>query len=253
MIPVERQRTIMRVLARQGSATIPELVDLLDVSHMTVRRDIATLEGLGRVSSVAKGVTLPSRVNLDLAHAAKTELHREQKAGIARIAAGLVHPRDVVFLDAGTTTLALCRELAPREDLVVVTNDLVIARTLAETSGSQLHLASGAVDKANLSTEGGSTADAISGFNFDIAFLSTPAFDLRGTSIQSEAKKVVKDAATRHARTSVLVADSSKYGRVMPLTSVPVARFDAIVTDRDLSGTAQASLREAGVQLHLTA
>ena len=75
MIPVERQRTILRVLAEQGTASIPDLVDLLGVSHMTVRRDIAALEGQGRVASVSGGVTQPSRLALDDSHAVMAGLH----------------------------------------------------------------------------------------------------------------------------------------------------------------------------------
>lgn len=251
MIPIERQRTILRVLAEQGTASIPDLVDLLGVSHMTVRRDIATLEGQGRVASVSGGVTQPSRLALDDSHAVKAGLHTAEKQAIAARAATLVGPGELVFLDAGTTTLAVAEELASRDDLVFVTNDLVIARVLAERSSCELYLTAGQVDRANLSTEGDFVIEAIGRFNIDTAFLSTPAFDSRGTSIQSTAKRVVKDAIVEHAGRTYLVTDSSKYGRVMAQRSVPLARLDALITDGGLSESAREALAAAGTTVHL--
>lgn len=251
MIPVERQRTILRVLAEQGTASIADLVTLLDVSHMTVRRDIAALEAQGRVSSVSGGVALPSRLALDDSHATKAELRPGEKRAIARRAAEFVGPGNLVFLDAGTTTLAIAEEIADRADLVVATNDLVIARLLAERSTSELYLAAGQVDRANLSTEGELVADAIGRFNIDVAFLSTPAFDARGTSIASAAKRTVKDAIVDHATTTYLVTDSSKYGRVMAHRSVKLGRFEALITDSGLSEAARDSLAEAGLTVVL--
>lgn len=249
MIPLERQRTILRLLNQQGTATIPELVDSLGVSHMTVRRDIAALENAGRVSSVAGGVALPSRALLDQAHSAKAELHPDAKRAIGKIAASLVSGGDVIFLDAGTTTLAVATELAERSDLMIVTNDLVVAQYLADNSGSQLFLAAGMVDKANLSTEGPSTAAALAPFNFDITFLSTPAFDLRGASIQSEAKRAVKRTATEQAETTYLVSDSSKYGRVMPFQAVATHEMEGIITDDGLPESAKDAFEEAGLRV----
>lgn len=251
MIPVERQRTILRLVGEQGTASIADLVALLGVSHMTVRRDIAALEAQGRVTSVSGGVALPSRLAIDDSHAAKTQLRPAEKRGIARRAAELVTAGQLVFLDAGTTTLAIAEELAGRVDLVFVTNDLVIATLLADRSASELFLTAGQVDRANLSTEGELVADAIGRFNIDIAFLSTPAFDLRGTSIQSGAKRVVKDAIVEHSTQTHLVTDSSKYGRVMALRSVPLTRFEGVITDPALNESAQASIVEAGVRLLL--
>lgn len=251
MIPVERQRAILGVLRESGSATIADLAALLGVSTMTVRRDIHSLEEAGRVASVSGGVTLPARLALDASHAAKTALNPAEKEAIARKAATLVTERDLVFLDAGTTTLAIARQLAERSDLTFVTNDLSIATLLSDRSGCELYLTSGSVDRANLSTEGTMVAAAIAEFNIDVAFLSTPAFDLRGPSVPSGAKKVVKQAIVENATTTILVTDSTKYGRVAALRTVRLSQLDGIVTDTGLPESAVESIREQGVTLHL--
>src|SRR5699024_7588717 len=101
--------------------------------HMTVRRDIKKLEERGRVVSVQGGITLPVRMDLDQAHRVKRELRRDLKQSIGVLSAARVKKRDYVFLDAGTTSLAIAREIL-KEDLptAYVTNDLEVARFLAE-------------------------------------------------------------------------------------------------------------------------
>lgn len=251
MIPVERQRAIVGLLQERGAVSIQDLSVVLGVSHMTVRRDIQVLEREARVASVSGGVTLPARLAFDQSHAAKTGLMPAQKRAIAKASAALVREGDLVFLDAGTTTLAIAVELADRTGLTFVTNDLAIATMLSDRSPCQLYLAAGAVDKANLSTEGTMVATFIAKFNIDIAFLSTPAFDLRGASVPSGAKKVVKQAIVENATQTILVTDSSKYGRVAALRAVKLAQLDGIVTDAALPDSAQESIREQGITLQL--
>lgn len=251
MIPVERQRAILRALRTSGSASINELADSLDVSHMTIRRDVRALEAAGRVMSVSGGVTLPARLAADASHLEKAGLHPAQKAAIARAAVGSVSAGDLVYLDAGTTTLAIATELAARSDLVFVTNDLAIATYLSERTPSELYVAAGRVDRANLSTEGEMVAAVIAEFNIDVAFMSTSSFDLRGISVPNGAKKVVKQAIVAASTTTVLVTDSSKYGRVAALRAVPLPELDSIVTDTGLPESVRHSLGDLDVTLHL--
>lgn len=252
MIPVERQRRILHVLQDQGTATITELRELLGVSHMTVRRDIGALEELGRVTSVSKGVSLPSRLVLDQPRAVKAGIRTRAKAAIARRAAEMVSDGDLVLLDGGTTTLAIARELSTRPGLSYLTNDLAIATFLSEhVTGGELYVAAGRVDRANLSTEGTQVATAIAEYNVDLAFLSTSSFDLRGLSVPTEAKKVVKQAIVDTAVRTVLVTDSSKYGRVAALHATPLSRLDTLITDVGLSKSAREGIAQQQVVLDL--
>ncbi len=251
MIPVERQRAILRALRGGGSASINELADQLDVSHMTIRRDIRALEAAGRVASVSGGVTLPARLAADAPHLEKTGLHTAEKAAIARRAVEMVSAGDLVYLDAGTTTLAIAVELADRSDLTFVTNDLAIATYLSGRAPGDLYLAAGRVDRANLSTEGEMVAGVIEEFNIDVAFMSTSSFDLRGISVPTGAKKVVKRAIVAASTVTALVTDSSKYGRVAALRAVALHELDAIVTDAGLPESVRHSLGDFDLALHL--
>lgn len=252
MIPAERQRRILRVLQDQGTASIAQLCELLGVSHMTVRRDIAALEELGRVTSVSGGVALPARFVLDQSHAVKAGIRQAQKAAIAAHAATMVSAGDLVLLDAGTTTLAIAHALAEREDLSYITNDLAIATFLSDQAHSDnLYLAAGHVDRANLSSDGEQAASAIAEYNIDVAFMSTSSFDLRGASVPTGAKKIVKRSIIDNSKRTVLATDSTKYGKVAALRAVRLSEFDAIVTDAGLHGSAIDGIAQQNIPLVL--
>ena len=87
MIPAERQKLILARLAERGVLSISELTELLDVSHMTVRRDIQQLEREGQVMSVAGGIRLPERISFEPSHAVKATVAHAEKAAIGRVAA----------------------------------------------------------------------------------------------------------------------------------------------------------------------
>ncbi|KAA2213980.1 DeoR/GlpR family DNA-binding transcription regulator [Teichococcus oryzae] len=253
MIPAERQNLIVSRLTGRGVLSINELVELLGVSHMTVRRDIQLLERQGRVMSVAGGIRLPEKIVNEPSHLAKAVLAHAEKAAIGRLAAAMIEPGAVIYLDAGTTTLEIARLIAGRGDIAVVTNDFVIAALLSRESRCRLYHTGGQVERENQSCVGEPAADAIRRFNFDIAFISTSSFGMRGVSTPSENKVAVKRAIAQSASRSILVTDSSKYGRIGTFNAVPLEALSAIVTDPGLPDTVRAAIRQRGIALHIAA
>ncbi len=103
MIPVERRQIILEMVAEKGIVSIAELTDRMNVSHMTIRRDLQKLEQQGAVVLVSGGVQSPGRVAHEPSHQVKTALAMTQKAAIGKLAASLVQPGRCIYLDAGTT------------------------------------------------------------------------------------------------------------------------------------------------------
>ncbi|WP_147108923.1 DeoR/GlpR family DNA-binding transcription regulator [Nesterenkonia populi] len=255
MIPDERRRRLVHIVDEQGSASIADLTETLGVSHMTVRRDIKVLEEDGRLVSVAGGVTKPSRIALDATHQAKLGIRPIEKDAIASRAADLVSPGDVVYLDAGTTMLALARKLVERaapEPLVIVTNDLAVAAAAGEHPQARVHVLGGRLDPGNMSTDGPTAAAELAEFNIDLAFVSASSFDLRGLSVPTEAKVMVKRAIIENSSRSYLTTDASKYGRVAAYKAISFGAFEGLITDPSLSQAAQDRSAELGVDLLLT-
>jgi len=249
MIPAERQRFILASLAERRVLSIAELMELLGVSHMTVRRDIEQLEKAGRVMSVSGGVKLPEHLAFEPSHVFKSGVEHERKARIGRTAVALVPPNATVYIDAGTTALEVAHNLLDRSDLSVVTNDFVVAAFLVANSTCPLYHTGGQIERDNQSCVGNEAAEAIARFNFDIAFISASSWVIRGISSPSPLKRAVKVAAVNNARRSVLVTDSSKYGMVAAFNVLALDAFDTVVTDAGLSQSVVEEIERLGVKV----
>lgn len=251
MIPAERQALIIQRLSERRVLSIAEIAEFLDVSQMTVRRDIRALEDQGRALSVAGGVQLPERILSEPSHLAKRAMAHNQKVAIGKFAAGLIKPGDVIYLDAGTTILEIARHLTAIPDITVVTNDFVIAAFLSQESLCRLFHTGGEVERENQSCVGMPAGIAIHYFNFDIAFISTSSFGSRGISTPHENKIPVKHAVVESSHRRILVTDSSKYGLVGTFNAIPLDRLNGVITDTALPQNAQDAITERGIELHL--
>ncbi|QIZ76943.1 DeoR/GlpR family DNA-binding transcription regulator [Ferrimonas lipolytica] len=249
MIPAERQRIILSMLEDKEICTIGELTDKLAVSHMTVRRDIAKLEEKGRVFSVAGGVQRIESVREEQNHKTKSTQNLEIKLALGRACMPMVAPQATVYLDAGTTTLEIARAIAHREDILVITNDLFIADYLAEHGTCEYYLTGGRIDRGNHSCIGDMAASFISRLNVDVAFVSATCWDRRGVSSPSEGKVMVKKALAAVAKQSILVSDSSKFGRTGTFLGMESHEFDMIITDEHLPQNYKELLLQLDVEL----
>ena len=247
MIPAERQKTILALLSKQEVISINELVEQFDVSHMTIRRDIAILEKKVKVLSVSGGVQLTQVIHHEASHEAKAAQNSGEKEGIGKLASTLIKENSTVYLDAGTTTLEIARELAQRSDLLVVTNDFVIVNYLMQHSTIEIYHTGGRIDRENQSSIGSKVADFLEAMNIDIAFVSTSSWNLKGISTPSEPKVIVKKAIAKSAQTVVLVSDSSKYGKIGAFHALDIEEFNVVVTDRNLSLTVGNELQDKGI------
>lgn len=248
MLSAERQRLILEQLRVAGQASASQLARQLGVSLMTIRRDLNALAERGLVVRVHGGALLPDRSPLDEPIRAKRALHREAKRRIARAAAALVEPGQTVILDAGTTTGSVARELLRRrlKDLTVVTSDLDIARWMAEEPRYRVFCVGGLVQPRVLALMGDHAVRFLEGIHAHHAFIGTDAFDAAaGVTTRTVEKVRLKQTMVRAAREATLVADFSKYGRVLLATVLPLGAFRRIITDAPADPGALEPLRQA--------
>jgi len=249
MIPAKRHQLLLSTLAERGVVSISELVSLLNVSHMTIRRDIQKLEQIGRVQSISGGVQMAQKITSELSHSVKRTLQSEEKEVIAHLAAGFVTSGQAIYLDAGTTSLMLAERIASIPDLVVISNDMAVINVLIHHSQCRLYHTGGFVLRENQSCVGDSATHFLSNLNIDIAFLSASSWNARWISTPTEAKVSVKKAATAAAAKRILICDSSKYGKVGIFNAVAIKDLDVIITDDGLPESAREAIIPMGVQL----
>ncbi len=234
MIPIERHEAILSVVAEKGIATINELIELLDVSHMTIRRDLQKLEKQGKVITVSGGVKAAERLSSELSHKVKETINEDGKRLIGALAAQEIPENSCIFLDSGTTTLAIARQIKDREDLTIITNDFIIMYYLIENGrGKLIHTGGTVCNKTNCSI-GESAARGIENYLIDIAFVSTASWGIKGISTPTEDRVPIKRILPDVSKRLILVADNSKYGAVATYLALPISVFDTIITDKSL-------------------
>src|SRR5437763_2667500 len=144
MLAETRRRNLLELIARQGFATLDELVKALGVSESTVRRDLEALDLGGQVKRTHGGAVYAGEVRALPAFEERAATATAEKQAIGRAAAALLDDGDTVLLDGGTTTLEVARALLGRP-LQVVTNSLPIAQLLASSPKVDLILIGGYV------------------------------------------------------------------------------------------------------------
>ncbi|UAY77237.1 DeoR/GlpR family DNA-binding transcription regulator [Pasteurella canis] len=251
LIPAERQKKILNLIHQQGIMRIANLVDIMGVSHMTIRRDIQKLEEKGKVISVSGGVQLLERLISEPTRDDKSLLFHQQKASIGLAAANLIPSNATIYLDAGTTTLEIAKHITEREDVLIITNDFGIVDFLIAHGRCDLIHTGGRVCKANRSSVGELSAQFLRNVSIDLAFISTSSWNLQGLTTPDEDKLPVKRAIVHSSQRNILVTDSSKYGKVATFLLYPLDTFDQIICDKALLINAQEKIVEMDIELLL--
>ena len=224
MLAEERLAAILEVVETQGAATVAQLCAATGASEATIRRDLTLLSHQGRLNKVHGGAVAAggrfSAEEPDLT--TKSRLHVEEKDRIGRYAAALVYDDDVVFLDAGTTTLAMTRYLG-ESGAVFVTTSIACAARLSE------------LGRLKLGTEaiiGAEALSALERYNFTKAFLGVNGITVRqGCTTPDPEEAAVKARAAEQSYITYVLADSSKFGQVTAATIRPLDRV-CVITDR---------------------
>lgn len=232
MLAEERFSVILHLLEEQRAVTVVQLAQTLKASESTIRRDLQTLAQQGRVNKVHGGAVLCHPCNDVLEPALRKEdARKQQKERIARYAAAQIHPEDVVFLDAGTTTLEMIAHLDATSTALFVTRGLAHAQKLAQR-GLRVYLPGGLIKTGTESIVGTAALHSLSQYHFTKAFLGVNGIDLKqGFTTPDPEEGLLKAVAIQQSYMSYVLADSSKFNRVSAAT---VATLDkaCIITDR---------------------
>ncbi|MDM0035078.1 DeoR/GlpR family DNA-binding transcription regulator [Variovorax sp. J22P271] len=250
MLQEERLLRIRSLLATFSRLSVERVVQDLDVSRETVRRDLVALEGLGELRRVHGGAvaTTPSP---EPPLALRLIARQKEKRAIAKAALGLLQPGQTVFLDAGSTTAILAEEIAGLSGMTVITNSLAIALKLAgadegRVSGNAVRLLGGQIDVKTQATHGDGTLEDLRRFRADLALLSPVGLHPKHGAMSFEHHEAaVARAMAQQAQQVVILADHSKIGQASRVTYVRSADIDIMVTDaRSREIAALAALRK---------
>jgi DeoR/GlpR family transcriptional regulator of sugar metabolism len=227
----ERHSALLGLLG-QGTVAVERLAEEVGVSPSTVRRDLARLEQEGRVARTYGGALVRERFH-ERSFTESEQLRQAAKSRIAERAVELVPDGAAVFLDAGTTCLALARLLALRGPRTVITRGLEAAALLAQAPDVDVVMLGGHVRPLSHGLVGPLAALSLDRMSFDLAVLGADAVDPeRGLGEPTDEETSVKERAASRASKVVLLADSSKLGEAALTAWLPVHPSWTLVTDR---------------------
>lgn len=260
MPPALRRAQIVERVRREGGASVADLARALEVSPITIHRDLELLSGEGLLERVHGGARAlegsgPARERTPVATAwdQRVQLARVAKERIAAHAARQVTGGSTVFLDASSTAFALARQLmqAPPTELTVVTNSPAIAHEMAAES-IHVVVTPGELDQHMRLLAGRWTVEFLANLNFAVAFVSAAGITLEeGLTTSRRPVADVITAARASARRTVALLDASKFGRASLLSIMRGQDADAIVTDPELPRHDVERFRGAGINLEV--
>jgi DeoR family transcriptional regulator of aga operon len=244
----ERLSAILDQVGDRGSVEVDDLAHALGVSGATVRRDLQFLSRSQLLTrthggAVANGVgdEVPARI--------KATRRQPEKKRIGRAAADLIDDGAVVGMTGGTTALEVARALADRRGITVVTNAINIASELVGHAGLRLVVIGGIV-RHSYELVGPAAEAMLSNYHLDIAFIGVDGLTPEeGCTTYDEMEAQTDLAFLRRARRSVVIADSSKIGKVTFARISLLSGVSDVITDRGADPEQLAGLRRAGVQV----
>jgi DeoR family transcriptional regulator, aga operon transcriptional repressor len=247
-----RRERIVALLREQGSVQIPALAERFRVSTQTLRKDLNFLDIKG-ICTRSSGGAILRRAGLSPTEQAievKRTLFAEEKARIGRAAAALIENDESVLLDSGTTALQVARHIEPGASLVVVTNDVGIMNELVTRENVQLVFLGGTLRRKNLSFYGTQTERALQDLHVDKLILAADGFDIeKGLTTHFEPEALLNRMMCRAASEIIVVADSSKFGRICLHKILEPQGISKLVTDTGIPESAREELTRIGVEV----
>ncbi|MCA3487861.1 MAG: DeoR/GlpR transcriptional regulator [Rhodobacter sp.] len=248
-----RQTEILDIARSEGRVIVDQLADRFGVTLQTIRRDLADLSDAGLLDRVYGGAVIRKGV-ANIGYQERRRLNDEAKAAIARICARAIPDNSSLFLNIGTTTEAVARELLGHRNLTVVTNNMNVANILVANESCEIMVAGGVLRRSDGGLVGDLTAQFIEQFKVDFAVIGASALDADGDLLDFDLQEVrVSQALIRRARRTFLVADASKFQRSAPVRIVSLRDIDTLYTDKPLSPELAAQCREWETAVALSA
>lgn len=255
MFALERMRVIRRYLAEHRQAEVHALSDLLDVSEVTIRRDLEKLEEDGFLVRTHGGALLVEDKDPG------TPAWKEEPQGapaeellladeIGRNAGRLVSAGSAVMIVGGRLTRALAKALAEKKGVTVLTNDLVIAQEIATQTENRVTLLGGDLEPQELAVYGALTQEDLQRFHVDLLFAELDGFgDGMELSSTTQQKAALIREGRSCAREFVMLCRADRFYRNAFFRFGAARSGDTVVTDRTLEEETKRRLFDANLRL----
>ncbi len=246
-----RWRKLRNLVRERGILRVEELASKLGVSAATIRRDLAALEVAGNLRRIHGGAVAAEGREEEPLFDDKTSIAAHEKQLIAEAALKLIRSCDMVYLDGGSTILALARLLTSYTKLTVVTNSLRVAQVFSG-GGPRMILTGGECRLLSQTFVGPLTRAVLEKMHVDTAFLGTIGVSAElGMTTTDPAEAFTKEIAMERATRRVLLADSSKFGKTSFVRFGGIRQVNTLISDKRMPTAQRKAFQRAGVEMIL--
>jgi len=249
MLVEERRNQLLELVRAKRFASLPELVEQLDVSESTVRRDLEYLEEQGSAKRIHGGV-LYAGDSPKIPHFEQQPARWTEKRMVARAAVELIDEGDSILLDGGSTTYEVARLLVGRR-LHVVTNSLPVANLFAGNNSSDVILIGGNICPRTGVMHGPLATDMIAALRVRKVMLSVAAINTEGFYNNNLLFVKTEQAMIGAADDVIIVADSSKFGHRSLTHVCALGDVTHLIVDDGISDKWRKTIKAAGVDLRI--
>lgn len=250
MLTKQRKQLILSRLHKEGQIVAASLSSELGLSEDTIRRDLRALAAQGLLQRVHGGALPSSPALADFA--TRSELQTSGKLAIARVAAAMVRPGQVVFVDGGTTCQKLAQQLPPELKATVVTHSPSIAVELAKSEHPYVDvvLIGGHLFKHSVVALGAATLEAINRVHADLYFMGASGIHVQAGLCTGDLEEAhVKRALMARSATTWVLASREKLNAASPYVIAPCDAATGIVVERSTAAQDIASLEAVGLKV----
>lgn len=232
MLKEERQNEIINLLESNDFLTVSNISNELNVSEMTIRRDLIQLEKEDRLVKIHGGAKRKN--GHELSTGEKINNYVEEKREIGSIMDSMISDNSVIYLGAGTTIFYALSELK-KENLFIITNSLIAFDYLIKNTNYEIILTGGEFNKTTEEFIGNIAEKSFDNLNIDIAFAATNGILNDNITTSSSLQGGVQVAAFKKSRIKCIVADSSKLDKSDVYTFYHLSNVDYLITDSKIS------------------
>ncbi len=246
----ERHKVILDILRVQGSVSVLDLAERLNVSEVTIRKDLTTLECQNLLYRT-HGKAIPISPYIGDRHINEKEKQAVlEKSAIGREAANLIYDNDSIIIASGTTILYAAKEMADKRGLTVVTASVTVSSVLSQNKYIDVVQLGGLVRESSVSVVGSFAENMLKLFNCSKLFMGADGLDLdfgvtTTNLMEANLNRMMMDTAQK----TILLIDSTKFGKKGFSKICGVEEIDHIITDSGISQAYVDNLRERGVEV----
>lgn len=242
MFAEERQEKIFQIVTQRNSVKVSELSDELDISEVTIRRDLDALQRQKRIIRTHGGAMAAYAVGKGIVYSQQAIKQVDLKRLIALAAYDLIHDDETILLDNSSTVSELVTLIAngSKKNLRIITNSLLAPQLLAETKNCTVQIVGGEVNFQYQSTEGSAACQILRDIRVDKCFIGINGVDEEfGFSTPRYADADVKRNMLHSAHCSIVLADHTKLGKTY---LARIDKPDYLIMDEMVAGFAYENL-----------